>query len=128
MAAIGLRRAVKGSFDEVLARIPAVLKAQGYGVLSQIDMKRTLEEKLGVEFRRYQILGVSNPSLAYRALVTEPAAGSLLPCSIAVWEEKNGGVTVNVVNPLQTFGSLDPTLQPIAQESQEALARALAAL
>ncbi len=128
MTTIGIRRTVKGSYDEVLGRVPEVLKAQGFGVLTRIDVKQTLKEKIGAEFRRYQILGACNPHFAHRALGTELAIGSLLPCSVAVWEEDDGSVTVNAVDPMQTVAAADPRFQPIAAEVREALAKALAAL
>ncbi len=128
MATIGIRRTVKGSFDEVLARIPQALQAQGFGVLTRIDVKQTLKEKIGADFRRYQILGACNPRAAHRALTAEPAVGALLPCSVAVWEEDDGSVTVNAVDPVQTIAAADPALQPIAGEVRAALEKALAAL
>ncbi len=128
MATIGIRRSVKGSYDEVLARVPEALKAQGFGVLTRIDVKQTLKEKIGAEFRRYQILGACNPRYAHQALTAEPAIGALLPCSVAVWEEDDGTVTVNAVDPMQTVAAADPRFQPIAAEVREALAKALAAL
>jgi uncharacterized protein (DUF302 family) len=128
MAAIGIRRSVAGSYDDVLARIPEALKAQGFGVLTRVDVTQTLKEKLGVDFRRYQILGACNPRYAHQALTAELAVGALLPCSVAVWEEDDGSVTVNAVDPMQTIAAVDPALQPIAVKVREALARALAAL
>ena len=128
MATIGIRRHVKGSYDEVLARVPEALKAQGFGVLTRIDVQQTLKEKIGVEFRRYQILGACNPRYAHRALTTDPSIGALLPCSVAVWEEDDGSVTVNAVDPGQTIAAADPRFQPIAAEVREALARAVAAV
>ncbi len=128
MATIGMRKSVKGSFDEVVARIPEALKAQGFGVLTRIDVKQTLKEKIGADFRRYQILGACNPRYAHRALTTELAIGALLPCSVAVWEEDDGSVTVNAVDPMQTIAATDPAFQPLAAEVRDALGRALAAL
>ncbi len=128
MATIGIRRSVKGSYDEVLARVPEALKAQGFGVLTRIDVRQTLKEKIGAEFRRYQILGACNPRYAHRALTTDPSVGALLPCSVAVWEEDDGSVTVNAVDPLQTIAAADPRFQPVAAEVREGLARALQAL
>jgi len=128
MSTIGIRKRVTQSYDDVLARIPEALRAQGFGVLTRIDVKETLKEKIGVEFRRYQILGACNPRYAHRALSAEPAVGALLPCSIAVWEEDDGSVTVNAVDPMQTIAATLPRLSPIAAEVREALGQALAAL
>jgi uncharacterized protein (DUF302 family) len=128
MAEIGIRKTVKGSWDEVLAKVPEVLKAEGFGVLTRIDVKQTLKEKIGVEFRRYQILGACNPKYAHEALGRELGIGALLPCSVAVWEEDDGRVTVNAVDPLQTIAAGSPDLRPVAEQVRERLARAVAAL
>ncbi len=128
MAQIGMKKTVKGSYDEVLAKIPEALKAEGFGVLTRIDVKATLKEKIGVDFRRYQILGACNPRYAHQALLADPSIGALLPCSIAVWEEDGGGVTVNAVDPLQTIAAADPALKPIAEEVRGKLSKVLAAL
>jgi uncharacterized protein (DUF302 family) len=128
MAQIGMRRRVPGTFDEVLARLPEALKAEGFGVLTRIDVRQTLKEKLGVEFRRYQILGACNPKLAHQALTAEPGVGAMLPCSVAVWEEDDGAVTVNAVDPMQTIAAAEPALAPIAGQVRERLARALSAV
>ncbi len=128
MATIGIRKRVPGTYDEVLARIPEALKAQGFGVLTRIDVRQTLKEKLGAEFRRYQILGACNPRYAHRALTQDPAVGALLPCSVAVWEEDDGSVTVNAVDPMQTIAAADPALAAIAGEVRAALSRAIEAL
>jgi uncharacterized protein (DUF302 family) len=97
-------------------------------VLTRIDVKDTLKQKLGVEFKRYQILGACNPSYAFRALSTEPSIGALLPCSIAVWEEEGGQTVVNAVDPMQTIAATMPAFAPIAKEVREKLARALEAI
>jgi uncharacterized protein (DUF302 family) len=128
MAQIGIRKLVAKPFDEVLARVPEALAAEGFGVLTRIDVKETLRQKVGVEFRRYQILGACNPRLAHRALVHDPGIGAMLPCSVAVWEEEGGTTAVNAVDPLQTIAAADPALRPLAAEVRERLARALAAL
>jgi uncharacterized protein (DUF302 family) len=128
MAGIGMRKFVGKGFDEVLARLPEALKAEGFGVLTRIDVKDTLKQKIGVDFRRYQILGACNPSYAYRALSAEIGIGAMLPCPIAVWEEDGGGTTVNAVDPLQTIAAASPALAPIAAEVRAGLARVLEAL
>ena len=128
MAQIGIKKTAKGTFDEVLAKIPEALKAEGFGVLTRIDVKQTLKEKIGVDFRRYQILGACNPRYAHQALMKDPSIGALLPCSIAVWEEDGGHVTVNAVDPVQTIAAADPKLKPIAAEVREKLSRVLESL
>jgi uncharacterized protein (DUF302 family) len=128
MAEIGIRKTVKGDYEKVLAKVPEVLKAEGFGILTRIDVKATLKEKLGVDFRRYQILGACNPKYAHQALTAVVGIGALLPCSVAVWEEDDGRVTVNAVDPLQTIAAAEPALRPIAEQVRERLARALAGL
>jgi uncharacterized protein (DUF302 family) len=128
MAEIGMRKPVKGSYDEVLARLPELLKAEGFGVLTRIDVKATLKEKIGVDFRRYQILGACNPKLAHQALSQQIGLGVMLPCNVAVWEEDSGQVIVSAVDPLQTIAAQDPSLQPIATQVKERLSRVLAAV
>ncbi len=128
MAEIGIRKTVKGDYEKVLAKVPEVLKAEGFGILTRIDVKATLKEKIGVDFRRYQILGACNPKYAHQALTAEVGIGALLPCSVAVWEEDDGRVTVNAVDPLQTIAAAMPSLRPIAEQVRERLARALAGL
>src|SRR5512138_386343 len=125
MAEIGIRKTVKGSFDQVLAKLPELLKAEGFGVLTRIDVKQTLKEKIGVEFRRYTILGACNPRFAHQALTTEIGIGAMLPCPVAVWEEDDGRVAVSAVDPMQTIASADPRLRPIAEQVRAGLSRAL---
>jgi uncharacterized protein (DUF302 family) len=128
MAEIGMRKSVKGPYDEVLARLPELLKAEGFGVLTRIDVKATLKEKLGVDFRRYQILGACNPKLAHQALSHQVGIGVMLPCNVAVWEDDAGQVVVSAVDPLQTIAAQDRSLQPIASQVRERLERVLAAV
>jgi uncharacterized protein (DUF302 family) len=128
MAEIGIRRTVAKRFDDVLARVPEVLQAEGFGILTRIDVKQALKEKIGVDFRRYQILGACNPKLAHQALTHDPGIGSMLPCSVAVWEEDAGRTSVTAVDPMQTVASADPALRPLAEQVRERLARAIAAL
>ena len=124
----GFGRTVALGFEAAIARAELALKAEGFGVLTRIDVKATLKEKLGVDFRRYQILGACNPRYAHQALTAEPGIGAMLPCSIAVWEEEAGRTAVNAVDPLQTIAAADPALAPIAAEVRVRLARVLEAL
>ncbi len=128
MAEIGTRRVVGGTFDEVLARVPEALKVEGFGVLTRIDVKATMKEKIGVDFRRYQILGACNPRYAHQALSQELGIGVMLPCNVAVWEQDDGRVMVSAVDPMQTLAAADPRLAPIAAQVKDALGKALARL
>jgi uncharacterized protein (DUF302 family) len=128
VAELGMRKQVSGKYDEVLARIPELLQGEGFGVLTRIDVTATMKEKLGVDFRRYQILGACNPKLAHQALTYEVGLGVMLPCNVAVWEDDAGKVVVSAVDPLQTIASQDENLQPIARQVREKLSRVLAQL
>ena len=116
MAEFGMRKQVSLSFDEALGRTERALAAEGFGVLTRIDVKATLKEKIGVDFRRYQILGACNPRLAHKALTTELGVGVMLPCNVAVWENESGLVTISAVDPMQTLAAQDPRLAPIATD------------
>ena len=128
MSQIGIRKTLSGPYDAVLTRIPEALKKEGFGVLTRIDVTQTLKEKIGVDFRRYQILGACNPRYAHQALTMELAVGAMLPCSVAIWEGDDGQTTVNAVDPLQTIAAGVPALRPIAEQVRERLARAISAL
>ncbi len=92
-------------YDQVLARLPDALKAEGFGIITQVDMQETLKAKLGVSFRRYRILGACNPGLAHKALLQDPKVGVLLPCNVVVYENDNGNATVGAVDPMATLGA-----------------------
>ncbi len=120
-------------YDEALVRVKAALKEQGFGVLTEIDIAATLREKLGIDFRRYAILGACNPPLAHRALQDDLSVGLLLPCNVIVYEDvpgaADGGSTVSFFDPevgMAVAGS--PGLAPIATEARERLQRALDAV
>jgi uncharacterized protein (DUF302 family) len=128
MAEIGMSRNVQGTIDEVLARLPEALKAEGFGVLTRIDVQETLKQKIGVDFRRYHILGACNPKLAHQALSQVATVGVLLPCNVVVQEVEPGRALVTAVDPLQTLARAEPALEPIAAEVRARLERVLAAL
>jgi uncharacterized protein (DUF302 family) len=113
------------SFDEARTRTVDALKAEGFGVLTEIDVKSTLKAKLDRDFRRYVILGACNPQLAHRALEAELGIGLLLPCNVCVWEE-DGGSVVSIARPEAMFEIVNrPDVQPVAQEADQRLQRAL---
>jgi uncharacterized protein (DUF302 family) len=124
----GLRRTLSIDYDTALARLPDALRTEGFGVLTEIDLAATLRAKLGVEFRRYKILGACNPSLAHRALAVELELGIMLPCNVVVYERDGGGANLIAIDPLATLAAHDPALAPIAAEVRARLERALAAL
>jgi uncharacterized protein (DUF302 family) len=115
-------------YEEAIARTTEALKAEGFGVLTEIDVKATFREKLGVDFHKYIILGACNPALSHQALTVEPELGLLLPCNVIVYEDE-GGATVSIVDPGQMLSvAANPALQPIADEARERLERVAAAL
>jgi uncharacterized protein (DUF302 family) len=113
------------AFDDARARVTDALKAQGFGILTEIDVKATMKAKLNREFRRYVILGACNPELAHRALETELAAGLLLPCNVCLWEE-DGGTVVSIAKPASMFEIVkSAALQPLVDEVDQRLRSAI---
>lgn len=124
----GLRVTTKLPYDEAIARTKDALKEQGFGVLTEIDVKRTLKEKRDFDFRRYVILGACNPGFAQRALTSEIDIGLLLPCNVVVYEADEGTV-VETIDPVTTLGRVqNPALEPLGREVKAALMKALAAV
>jgi uncharacterized protein (DUF302 family) len=123
----GLRVTLEASFDVAMTRTVDALKAEGFGVLTTIDMQHALAEKLGRHIRRYTILGACNPPLASRALDAEQEIGLLLPCNVLVYERVDGHVTVAAMAPLAALGVVgdNPELGAVAHEADEKLRRAL---
>ena len=122
------RKAI-ASFTETLERVAAALKTEGFGVLTEIDVKETFKKKLNVDFRNYKILGACNPPLAYRALMTASQVGLLLPCNITVSEVENGVVEVSLVDPLVMMSVVDNrALREVALDAHQRLERVAEAL
>ena len=126
---IGIRATLKISFDEAIQTTVDALKIEGFGVLTQIDVKTTLKDKIKVDFHRYVILGACNPTLAHRALSANPDVGLLLPCNITV-QEAEGGVVVTAVDPIQMLGVLqeEPAVKAVAVEAKTRLERVISSL
>ena len=117
---------VSKPFNEIVATITENLKRQGFGIITSIDMKATLKEKLNVDFREYKILGACNPQFAYKALSAEPQIGVMLPCNVVVQQQDNGAVTVSAVNPMETMDkTLSPELKQVATEVSNRLRTAV---
>ena len=105
------------SFDEAIARVTEELKKEGFGILTDIDVKATLKKKLDVEFRKYRILGACNPPFAYKALQTEDKIGTMLPCNVIVQEISDGQIEVTAIDPLASMQAIENTaLKLIAAE------------
>jgi len=110
------------SFDEAIIRVTDVLKSEGFGVISDIRMNEKLKEKLGVDFKKYTILGACNPSYAYKALQVEDKIGTMLPCNIVVQELSENHIEVAAVNPIASMMAIqNPALTGIAKEVTDKL-------
>jgi uncharacterized protein (DUF302 family) len=115
-------KTVKGSFEEVLEKVTATLKNEGFGILTEIDVKETLKKKLDVNFRKYKILGACNPPFAYKALQAEDKIGIMLPCNVIVQEIGENEVEVAAVDPIASMKAIEnPGLYGIATQVQEKL-------
>ncbi len=126
---IGEKVRMTTDFDSAYTRTVEALKAEGFGVLTEIDVRETMKKKLGVDFPPYKILGACNPPLAHRALTAVPEVGLLLPCNVTVRQLEGGGVEVALVDPLSMLGIVSaPELQPVADEAAARLKRVRQAL
>jgi len=113
-------------YEEAVKSIVPLLKEEGFGVLTEIDVKATLKAKLDVDFRRYVILGACNPTFAHRALSAEPMVGVFLPCSVVVMERGGGGSVVAAFNPSASFSLAEnSSVDTVAREVERSLRRAL---
>ena len=123
---------IAGSHDDVVEKVTAALAAEGFGVLTTIDVKATLKKKIDVDFRAYTILGACNPGLAHQALTARADVGLMLPCNVTVEENGDGNCTVRFIDPMamMTFKSLgeDEALKAIGADAGEKIARAAKAL
>ena len=117
---------VEYSFEEALEKTKAALSKEGFGVISEIDLKEKFKEKLDLEFRKYRILGACNPKLAHRAIEQEDKIGVLLPCNVLVQEHDNGKVEITAVNPMETMSAIDNSdLESIAKEVSQSLMKVI---
>lgn len=126
---VGRTVRLQADFASALARVTDALKVEGFGVLTEIDVKETLKKKLDVDFRPYKILGACNPPLAYRALSAAPEVGLLLPCNVTVAYVEDGVTDVSLVDPIAMLGVVEyADLKPVAQDAAARLDRVAAAL
>lgn len=126
MTAMGIRKQLQGTFDEALERLPGALQSEGFGVLTEIDFQSTLKQKLGVDFRRYRVLGACNPPFAHEALQADLEVGLMMPCNVAVYEDDDGRAVVMAVDPVKTMAAgSDPRLAELAAAVRGKLVRVL---
>lgn len=126
---LGFEVYLNHSYETALERVAEELKKEGFGVLTEIDVKTTLKEKLDVDFRPYKILGACNPPLAYKALTAAPEAGLLLPCNVTVSDVGDGRTLVSIIDPNKMMRFLNnPQLEGVATDAEARLRRVAEAL
>jgi len=124
-----IAKTVKGEFDTVVNRAIEALKAEGFGVLTEIDVKATMKKKLDLDFRDYRILGACNPPLAHQALTADDKIGTMLPCNVIVQNLGGGQIEVAAIDPAVSMEHVgNPTLQMIAEAVTGKLKRVIAAI
>jgi uncharacterized protein (DUF302 family) len=126
---MGLTARVKAPFSATIGRVTEALKVEGFGVLTEIDVKETMKKKLGEEYTPYTILGACNPHIAHRALQIAPEIGLLLPCNVVVRQLDAEMTEVSIINPMDMMGIVGkPGLEPVASEAHTRLQRVVQAL
>ncbi|HMW65504.1 MAG TPA: DUF302 domain-containing protein [Chitinophagaceae bacterium] len=110
-------KVIKSDFEAAISKVTEELKKEGFGVLTNIDMKETLKKKLDVDIRKYKILGACNPQFAHQALLAESHIGTMLPCNVIVQERENGEVEISAVDPVASMMAIvNPGLVELAQQ------------
>lgn len=130
MANYGITRELPGlEYDAAVTKVTEALKGEGFGVITEIDVKATMKKKLDLDFERYVILGACNPPIAHKALVAEPLIGLLLPCNVVVKERAGGGSIVSALNPKAIFSLVErDDVAPLAEDVTARLVRVIESL
>jgi uncharacterized protein (DUF302 family) len=110
-------------FDAATELLPQALQAEGFGIITQIDLQQTFKTKLGADFRRYKIFGACSPAFALKAVETDPRAGLLLPCNVVLFERDDRTAVLGVIDPVQQLGAAGGPLSELARQVAERLAR-----
>ena len=122
-----INRTVEGTFDNIIECVIVALKAEGFGVLTDIDVRQTMKTKINLDFRPYRILGACNPALAHQALTAEDKIGTMLPCNIIVQQHENGEIEVAAIDPASSMQGIgNPALTQLAGLVAERLTRVIA--
>ncbi len=122
-------KTISGNFDDVINKVTDELKKEGFGILTEIDVKETLKKKLDVDFKKYKILGACNPPFAYEALKAEDKIGAMLPCNVIVIEQAPGQIEVAAVDPIASMQAVgNPNLGKVASEVQNKLRKVVESL
>ncbi len=120
---------INDGFEAAIAKTTEALKTEGFGVIADIDIQGKMKEKLGVDFKKYRILGACNPPAAYKALQVEDKIGTMLPCNVVVIDKENGTTEVAAINPVASMMAVEnPKLAPLAQEITDKLKRVISLL
>ena len=128
MSSLGIQGHYDGTFEQAIAAVTEALKAEGFGVLTEIDVQATMAKKLGVEMKPYKILGACNPGFAHKVLSANADIGIFLPCNVVLYQGDRG-VEIRAIDPMQTIAAeADPTAAEVAREVQQKLTRAVRAV
>ena len=129
MKPMGLKRETKLTFDQALVAVPEALKSEGFGIITEVDISQTLKNKIGVDFRRYKVLGACNPHFAHEALSSDVDIGFMLPCNVAVYEADDGHAVVSAVNPAVAMANHEsPAMVALAAKVRDRLVQVLSRL